>query len=212
MEGDRTLQQRCRAPCDFYPRPPGGGRHQRHYSRSLHRQISIHALRVEGDQCHEHIKCVIFISIHALRVEGDCFRVCRAFVCVQFLSTPSGWRATAAEIVNLSAALISIHALRVEGDLQFSYANGKVIEFLSTPSGWRATKAHGCRIAQSIFLSTPSGWRATVVNAVFIHGIGDFYPRPPGGGRQAGQQQSVSGVSISIHALRVEGDDGNPNH
>ena len=33
--------------------------------------ISIHALRVEGDQKLFFARALIFISIHALRVEGD---------------------------------------------------------------------------------------------------------------------------------------------
>ena len=33
-----------------------------------------------------------------------------------FLSTPSGWRATAVPVVYQHTAFISIHALRVEGD------------------------------------------------------------------------------------------------
>ena len=36
----------------------------------------------------------------------------------------------------------------------------------------------------------------------------DFYPRPPGGGRQHELQSSSSKILISIHALRVEGDAG----
>ena len=61
-----------------------------------HFWISIHALRVEGDTTFEvSAKTTPQISIHALRVEGD--------YAVQdyhahhdiFLSTPSGWRATA---------------------------------------------------------------------------------------------------------------------
>ena len=60
----------------------------------LHDGISIHTLRVEGDQCADSIGVVEVISIHTLRVEGDilsvytfCFHDC-----------------------------ISIHTLRVEGD------------------------------------------------------------------------------------------------
>ena len=34
-------------------------------------QISIHALRVEGDELVPKLLCKVFISIHALRVEGD---------------------------------------------------------------------------------------------------------------------------------------------
>ncbi len=34
------------------------------------------------------------ISIHALRVEGDCIYCLRRIFFSEFLSTPSGWRAT----------------------------------------------------------------------------------------------------------------------
>ena len=56
--------------------------------------ISIHALRVEGDDISWYFEYVLAISIHALRVEGDALRL--------GFAQPS---------------LISIHALRVEGDL-----------------------------------------------------------------------------------------------
>ena len=55
----------------FYPRPPGGGRPAQMTEKTKSINISIHALRVEGDiysvQMRQHLK----ISIHALRVEGD---------------------------------------------------------------------------------------------------------------------------------------------
>ena len=80
--------------------------------------------------------------------------------------------------------------------------------FLSTPSGWRATPDRAARTGTaSEFLSTPSGWRATVgiferlcqgkisIHALRVEGDAEkfyfaltsgenFYPRPPGGGRQ----------------------------
>ena len=57
-------------------------------------EISIHALRVEGDSMREVVTLKeYYISIHALRVEGDCSPECLA-----------------------KYRLISIHALRVEGD------------------------------------------------------------------------------------------------
>ena len=34
----------------------------------------------------------------------------------------------------------------------------------------------------------------------------DFYPRPPGGGRQLAAAEAATAKVISIHALRVEGD------
>ena len=55
--------------------------------------ISIHALRVEGDITHAYSPNKPRISIHALRVEGD---IKRSFFCKD--------------------VFISIHALRVEGD------------------------------------------------------------------------------------------------
>ena len=79
---------------DFYPRPPGGGRRRKGcmgagMGRFLstpsgwratfglnvwceYKQISIHALRVEGDVFEPlFLHCRACISIHALRVEGD---------------------------------------------------------------------------------------------------------------------------------------------
>ena len=55
----------------FYPRPPGGGRQRHDQSTGSGRDISIHALRVEGDQFDYPVYIDLEISIHALRVEGD---------------------------------------------------------------------------------------------------------------------------------------------
>ena len=116
------------------------------------------------------------------------------------------WRATRGGFLPHEGRGISIHALRVEGD---AYALEHVrgyLEFQSTPSVWRATSApvtspgrtqyfnprppcggrrtsRTKREAALAFQSTPSVWRATY----FI-----FIPTTNG--------------SISIHALRVEGD------
>ena len=60
----------------------------------LEQIISIHALRVEGDNFVDLRRFLADISIHALRVEGDF----------------GGFSSCFAKIV------ISIHALRVEGD------------------------------------------------------------------------------------------------
>ena len=85
------------------------------------------------------------------------------------------------------------------------------------------------------FLSTPSGWRATVlVPSELLEPFLYFYPRPPGGGRpiqysglsksekflstpsgwRATSQADTVATSqeISIHALRVEGDDHDDTH
>ena len=56
-----------------------------------------------------------------------------------------------------------------------------------------------------LFLSTPSARRATVMSMPSCIEIGNFYPRPPRGGRRV-QTFSPSPFWISIHALREEGD------
>ena len=78
----------------FYPRPPRGGRPR---------------LRVLDP-------FVLEISIHALREEGDLMMLCSSVSAILFLSTPSARRATRAEKAAEAAREISIHALREEGD------------------------------------------------------------------------------------------------
>ena len=79
--------------------------------------ISIHALRVEGDEDYAGNFGQAMISIHALRVEGD----------AKILPKGAGRHG------------ISIHALRVEGDVSSTSGSFSPSKFLSTPSGWRAT-------------------------------------------------------------------------
>ena len=168
---------------NFYPRPPRGGRRALYllsYARKIFlstpsarratAEVGVHAL-AKG------------ISIHALREEGDrqppgwqygefdfyprpprggrpdeTGRYRRAY---RFLSTPSARRATSVgERMSINAG-ISIHALREEGDQSGAVTIAAVAGFLSTPSARRAT-------FQPSF-SPPSS--------------GDFYPRPPRGGR-----------------------------
>ena len=79
---------------------------------------------------------------------------------------------------------ISIHALREEGDVgQHTEGGGRFL-----------------------FLSTPSARRATGSLAFFQAGDVDFYPRPPRGGRQSDSEDFTVTQTISIHALREEGD------
>lgn len=57
---------------------------------------STRALWVEGDIKGFRKKVIVYqISIHAFRVEGDVLMFCRLVSSILFLSTPSGWRATA---------------------------------------------------------------------------------------------------------------------
>ena len=59
------------APQNFYPRPPRGGRRDHRGPAAHVRQISIHALREEGDLSGNRLVGTTGISIHALREEGD---------------------------------------------------------------------------------------------------------------------------------------------
>ena len=56
---------------DFYPRPPRGGRHHPAIISREQKEISIHALREEGDYPSLMARIRSEISIHALREEGD---------------------------------------------------------------------------------------------------------------------------------------------
>ena len=214
---------------DFYPRPPRGGRRgcgldhqlvQQFLSTPSARrattvpkddfkaiQISIHALREEGDRCPVvAIRCSIdfyprpprggrrgflagswqrfSISIHALREEGDPFRSASFRRSAYFYPRPPrGGRHCWAKIV-LNHVEISIHALREEGDVVVQQRAVALKAFLSTPSARRATPTHVDEWDDGRFLSTPSARRATQYFSPFWYAPADFYPRPPRGGRQ----------------------------
>ena len=192
---------------DFYPRPPRGGRQPFLAHQRCGPNISIHALREEGDPPSRRRPCrrKRFLSTPSAR-RATCFPP-RPRRWGEFLSTPSARRATgrsagcprhtadfyprpprggrrALTEANTSAVTISIHALREEGDAMSSFGLPLIALFLSTPSARRATLE---------------------VRAVRRVGA-DFYPRPPRGGRQVCRAEAPAGQIISIHALREEGD------
>ena len=105
---------------------------------------------------------------------------------IQFLSTPSVWRATYSLRDIRPSDLISIHALRVEGDHNRLPFSSQTWHFYPRPPCGGRRGRIGRKTGAVLFLSTPSVWRATAV------------------GRADG---TLSGFQISIHALRVEGDE-----
>ena len=172
---------------------------------------------------------------------------------ITFLSTLSGWRATSAVFCTLLDMPISIHALRVEGDFQpcrprrsmrnfyprppgggrrlldlllvyqqadfyprppgggrpgFNNPQLTMLPiFLSTPSGWRATcGGNHAEMEGNIFLSTPSGWRATKPRLAYLKSGRISIHALRVEGDEAGPGQRHTARAISIHALRVEGD------
>ena len=150
------------AACDFYPRPPRGGRHPCGWTSTPRHIISIHALREEGDCDDRRRNRPDGISIHALREEGDIVQV-KLQLFIQ----------------------ISIHALREEGDMPHAIPAVPLTDFYPRPP------RGGRRLALSI-----CGFST------------DFYPRPPRGGRHGSAQAAENHDTISIHALREEGDRG----
>ena len=171
-------------------------------------QISIHALRVEGDFRSLLIRSLsaIFLSTpsgwRATLKRSPTTRKRRGF-----LSTPSGWRATGLRRYLGRGAPISIHALRVEGDWLYA-VQGLTSEnfYPRPPGGGRLFDLREPIAAPEIFLSTPSGWRATRQydanipdTPISIHAL-----RVEGDQRRGRRRYKKSG--ISIHALRVEGD------
>ena len=190
----------------FYPRPPRGGRLCHVVpdtvvviflsTPSARRatcidariafcvQISIHALREEGDRAsgvhynrqkdfyprpprggRHHIPgldvLTNYISIHALREEGDFFGWCDILVMHKFLSTPSARRATTWMQSTDPTKKISIHALREEGDQHANHTRYAISDFYPRPP-------QGGRLC-------PAGFRRC--KRLY------FYPRPPRGGR-----------------------------
>ena len=168
------------------------------------------------------------ISIHALREEGDQHSGTRRSSLKRFLSTPSARRATTIEWAKNLGILISIHALREEGD-RLPRSMGRVPNdfYPRPPRGGRRLKRQR-KLQQQRFLSTPSARRATRSLTRSRQSKKHFYPRPPRGGRQYRQEKAIASLiflstpsarratdskkyryiyrPISIHALREEGD------
>ena len=103
---------------NFYPRPPRGGRRQNLRPHSAHCQISIHALREEGDsqQMAGREYTARFLSTPSAR-RATLLRAKDLIADQIFLSTPSARRATALPSMPLQSTS----------------------RFLSTPSARRAT-------------------------------------------------------------------------
>ena len=189
---------------DFYPRPPRGGR-----------QGLLHELPAEST-----------ISIHALREEGDCKHLERHLRASKFLSTPSARRATPKRRKQRRPKSISIHALREEGDTRLLHRSATPLHFYPRPprGGRRADKMGLKQNAQiSIHALREEGdydyyWPVLANIGISIHalreegdtggkrdkdGFGDFYPRPPRGGRlQKLRRDSSKRIFLSTPSAR----------
>ena len=123
----------------FYPRPPRGGRPAASGLYKTTVDISIHALREEGD---------ITTGLSGSKVlhfyprpprGGRQYSGAGRPPLNTFLSTPSARRATVNSWIVYVLVSISIHALREEGDSRETRRQINHTRFLSTPSARRAT-------------------------------------------------------------------------
>ena len=126
------------------------------------KEISIHALREEGDHATNRSCGADRISIHALREEGDSTCRISIFIAYNFYPRPPRGGRPRQKRKYFHAQRISIHALREEGDFAANELDRTAERFLSTPSARRAT-----------FQRTSPQSAGS-----------DFYPRPPRGGRR----------------------------
>ena len=182
-EGDSAWTKTNSMPCNFYPRPPRGGRLARFEftcpaCKFLSTPSARRATHIVGLPSKNRV-----ISIHALREEGDTtFRTPQQSAS-RFLSTTSARRATVNSFnVYIDGVFLSTPSARRATTAAVGYDDD--YEFLSTPSARRATQVIHKSINIKIFLSTPSARRATLSSLNTGTGGADFYPRPPRGGRR----------------------------
>ena len=146
---------------NFYPRPPRGGRHDLRAGQGPRSEISIHALREEGDRIRH----------------GPAGRE------VYFYPRPPRGGRRLRPAPEHACGLISIHALREEGDAHKTVKeNRKAYFYPRPPRGGRLTREYYYS-GREQFLSTPSARRATGAYPRRGAQTSDFYPRPPRGGR-----------------------------
>ena len=130
---------KCIGATDFYPRPPRGGRPYKVPKIKINTNISIHALREEGDMGQIQIAQAVPISIHALREEGDQPNAHDTLWAANFYPRPPrGGRRSCSD--------------RRSSKNRYFYPR--------PPRGGRLTRATNSQ-SLKIFLSTPSARRAT---------------------------------------------------
>ena len=150
----------------------------------------------------------------------------------EFLSTPSARRATGFGAQTPSGGY-DFYPRPPRGGRQDSETNGfRIIKFLSTPSARRATRTRRQMVSGSsnFYPRPPRGGRPSTPGFATLSY--NFYPRPPRGGRQDSETNGFRIIkflstpsarrattrpprprrwhSISIHALREEGDPDAP--
>ena len=174
----------------------------------FHSTISIHALREEGDQLRKEVlgKCQKFLSTPSVRRATIASLTARS--AVVFLSTPSVRRATRPGCRATTARVISIHALREEGDggQHIAQAELRDISIHALREEGDLERAPPLAHWAQAFLSTPSVRRATCFFLAFPKNAQKFLSTPSVRRATRPSWRSADRWSISIHALREEGD------
>ena len=183
--GRRTTPARSWRRLYFYPRPPRGGRRRKPGLGDAWFQISIHALREEGDLHRKQKRRILerFLSTpsarRATRPTGRDRQLSRNF----YPRPPRGGRHTIPQ-VKITGTAISIHALREEGDRPCAQRTAGRFQFLSTPSARRATQKQTFNLQGRV---------------ISIHALREE-------GDKKKREKRAQKAKISIHALREEGD------
>ena len=182
-EGDDLPCSRYLEIQDFYPRPPRGGRQgvqlgDYHTLKFLSTPSARRATQLS------HHSPSMTANFYPRPPRGGRHLPAREENQAKiFLSTPSARRATLTSCEKSRWRKISIHALREEGD-----------DKTSLFERFQIISIHALREEGDAY---PLRW---------MPGRGNFYPRPPRGGRRLGGKWQAPPMEISIHALREEGD------
>ena len=143
-EGDGDGRAQRPTGCNFYPRPPRGGRprgKQEQNGKLLFLSTPSARRATRAGHITAHFGN---ISIHALREEGDSTGAGASKWGKLFLSTPSARRATRRIAAVRRGGNISIHALREEGDCGTAYYPSRPCYFYPRPPRGGRPLDHAC--------------------------------------------------------------------
>ena len=201
------LSESIRERDNFYPRPPRGGRQPR--TVIIIKQIDFYPRPPRGGRPQSwcYVEELKDISIHALREEGDNLLPLSCRMGLKFLSTPSARRATPRHHRHLVYGHYFYPRPPRGGRHKQLGASLTAAKFLSTPSARRATAGRAIDTSSGntdFYPRPPRGGRPQNAPArrpgrgISIHAL-----REEG---DAGLPRRHGRHPISIHALREEGD------
>ena len=189
----------------FYPRPPRGGRLINGFQMA---QVQLFLSTPSARRATCPIRLLPRseqISIHALREEGDCVHRDVSDQQPDFYPRPP--RGGRLRSLSIKPWTMYFYPRPPRGGRRTSSGRRATFRYFypRPPRGGRRGLLH--ELSNLVkFLSTPSARRATQVTPSFCYSYIHFYPRPPRGGRPASIFLEGDMRPISIHALREEGD------